>query len=148
MLSSYTVLALEKQWSLLGIGIAALVVNVGANLILIPEYSYEGSAVATLLTEVTALTLLLATIHSRLHYLPSFRTALRMAPILVASGAAALYLTPDSLIEQILIMAIGVVAAYTFSGAISISTIRAMLGGSRRAEAKPYAAPTEIGAGR
>jgi O-antigen/teichoic acid export membrane protein len=150
MLSSYTVLALEKQWWLLGIGLVALAVNVGANLILIPEYSHEGAAVVTLVTELAALTMLLGTIYSRLAYIPSFQTALRMAPVLVATAAAALYLFPDSVPMHIVITAPGIVIAYAVSGAISISSIKAILGRTDQLEkpAAAYRAPSEIGAGR
>lgn len=151
MLSSYTVLALEKQWWLLVIGLVALAVNVSANLILIPIYSYEGAAAVTLLTEVTALVMLLATIRARLQYIPSFQTAARMAPVLVASAAAALYLAPDSIPIQVAITVPGIVIAYALSGAISISSIRAILGRTdqlEKPESSGYTAPSEIGAGR
>jgi len=147
MLSSYTVLALEKQWWLLVIGLVALSVNIGTNLLLIPEYSYEGSAVATLLTELTALTLLMGTIRSRLHYIPSFGTVARMTPPLALSAAAALYLTPEAIPAQVAIVAGGLIAAYAMSGAISIRSIRAMIGQPVQ-ETSPYRAPSEIGAGR
>jgi O-antigen/teichoic acid export membrane protein len=150
MLSSYTVLALEKQWWLIVIGLVALAINVGANLILIPAYSYEGAAVTTLLTEVSALSMLLFTIRSRLGYLPSFQTSARMTPVLAASTAAALLLVPDSIPAQVAIVLPGIIIAYVFSRAISISSIRAILGRTDQLE-KPETgayAPSEIGAGR
>ncbi len=151
MLSSYTVLALEKQWWLIVIGIVALAINIGANVILIPQYSYEGAAATTLMTEVSALAMLTLTIRSRLGYIPSFQTAARMAPVLVASAAAAIYLVPDSIPAQAAIVGPGIVLAYVLSRAISISSIRAMLGRAEQLEqpeSAAYGAPSEIGAGR
>ena len=150
MLCSYTVLALEKQWWLILTGLAALAINVSANLILIPKYSYEGAAVVTLLTEVSTLSMLMLIIRARLGYVPSFQTAARMIPVLVASAAAALYLVPDSIPAQVAIVVPGIIIAYVLSRAISISSIRAILGRTDQLE-KPDTgayAPSEIGAGR
>ena len=74
-----------------------------------------------------------------------------MAPALVASAAAALYFAPDSIPLQIAITVPGVVVAYAASGAISISSIRAILGRTdqlEKPESGAYTAPSEIGAGR
>jgi O-antigen/teichoic acid export membrane protein len=147
LLSSYTLLSMEKQVTLLWIGLTALAVNVTANILLIPSMSNEGSAVATLVTEITALTLMLVAIRRQLHYVTSFRVTLRMAPILAMAGLAAMTVAQDSLPGQLLIVAVGLVAAYIVSGAISIKTIRALISPSPQPEVE-YATPGEIGAGR
>lgn len=49
-LGSYALLALERRWLVVAASIVALVVNVGANLVLIPLFSGEGAAIATVLS--------------------------------------------------------------------------------------------------
>ncbi len=145
MLSAYTLIATEKQVALLWIGLTALAVNIITNLILIPGMSYEGAAVATLITEGTALFLSLAVIYRHVGYIPSFGTAARMAPPLVAASAAAVLLTPNSIPAQIAFVVPGLAAAYFFSRAISISDIRALVGGRPAPEAGAYASAGELG---
>lgn len=48
-------IAVNRQRSLIWVGLASLCLNVGLNLVLIPRYTYDGAAVATVVSEATAL---------------------------------------------------------------------------------------------
>lgn len=72
-LNGYTLIALGKQWYSLIIALVALVVNVTANLIFIPIYSYQAAAVITFATEALIVLLSLGFIKKELGVLPSFK---------------------------------------------------------------------------
>jgi O-antigen/teichoic acid export membrane protein len=143
MFCSYTVLAIDRQMSLLWIGLAALAVNIGINLALIPSLSYEASAIATLATEAAALTLMAVVIASDLRFLPSLRTMARIAVPLSIAAAIAAFLFNGSIPVQAAIVAGGIGVSYGFSGAISVRDLRALL----ERDSNPSQLGNEMGAG-
>jgi O-antigen/teichoic acid export membrane protein len=77
VLFSNMLIALEKQKSLTYIyGLGALI-NLGANFIFIPKYSYYGAAATTVGTELIVTLLMLVVLYQVLKRLPSFKAVLK-----------------------------------------------------------------------
>jgi len=71
-INGYTLIALGRQWQSFFIAIAALSVNVGLNLWLIPYFSYNGAAAVTFVTEGMILVFSLVIIKREVGVLPAF----------------------------------------------------------------------------
>jgi O-antigen/teichoic acid export membrane protein len=82
-----TLLSHGMQNANLGITVAAVAVNLGLNLVLIPRYSFRGSAVASLVAEMLLLGLMIAVVSRRLTPLPLWRFVWR--PLLASAPMAA-----------------------------------------------------------
>lgn len=90
-LGSYALLARERRWTVVVSSLAALVVNVVANLALIPTFSAAGAAAATTLAFLAQTVLIFAFLAPDIG-VPS--VARGLAPAVVASGAMAAVLLP------------------------------------------------------
>jgi len=88
-LFSNVIIAANKQKFLAQIYFLGAVVNVIANFIFIPRYSYYGAAATTVLTEILVTILMIAVIIKTIKYIPSFKIFFKA---LFASGAMALAL--------------------------------------------------------
>lgn len=71
-LTGYTLIAIGKQKISLTIAVAALFINVGLNLILIPFLSSLGAALVTIITEGFVLVLTSYYLAAKMNFLPSF----------------------------------------------------------------------------
>ena len=103
-LFSNVIIAANKQKFLAQIYFLGAVVNVIANFIFIPKYSYYGAAATTVLTELLVTALMIAVIIKTVKYIPSFKIFFKA---LFASGAMALalYYSADLNIFYLLILA-------------------------------------------
>ena len=88
-LFSNVIIAANKQKFLAQIYFLGAAVNVIANFIFIPRYSYYGAAATTVLTEILVTALMIAVIVKTIKYIPSFKIFFKA---LFASGAMALAL--------------------------------------------------------
>ncbi|HEX5368924.1 MAG TPA: flippase [Dehalococcoidia bacterium] len=113
-LLAHTALALGKQVELAKVMPFGLVLNVALNLLLIPRMNYEGSALATLLTEIVVGLYLFITVTRGLHFMPSFALQGKMTLIAATGGAATVLLLPDFLPLRIVAI-IGVLALVAHS---------------------------------
>jgi len=81
-LTGYTIVALGKQRPYFFIALSALIFNIGANLIMIPKFSYYGAALVTILTEAIVLAITSYFVFRLLHFTPSIvsfpRTAFQL----------------------------------------------------------------------
>jgi O-antigen/teichoic acid export membrane protein len=73
VLFSNMIISLEKQKSLTYIYGFGVIVNLAANFIFIPKYSYYGAAGTTLLTELVVTGLMLIVLYQSIEELPSFK---------------------------------------------------------------------------
>ena len=125
-LADHGLIAIGRQGVLLWIALAGLVVNVTANLILIPLYDKEGAAAATVITEAAVLLPALAILARQTGATPSFWVTGRLVPVAGVAGVAVygLHLPWES--EAVLA---GVVfgAGIALTRIISIADIRALL---------------------
>lgn len=87
-LCGYLVIVLELQKRFVRFALAALVFNVGANLILLPEYGYEAAAWVMLGTQALVIGLSARAISGRLGYVPAPERPIRMALAAALMGAA------------------------------------------------------------
>jgi O-antigen/teichoic acid export membrane protein len=78
-LFSNMIISLEKQKSLVYIYGAGAVINLVANFIFIPKYSYYGAAGTTVLTELVVTILMMIVLQKTLKTLPSFKSFFRYA---------------------------------------------------------------------
>ncbi len=131
-LTYHTLFAVGKQGALLWATLLGLVVNVGLNLVLIPRFSFDGAAAATVVTELVVFLLALIVLARHLDYLPSFGVAAKTVPVALAAGAAALFLAPGGLVLQgaamVSIFGIGLVLVRV----VSIDEMRALGSASMR----------------
>jgi len=97
-LFSFSLIALEKQKSLMVISGVGAVFNVAANLILIPRYSYYAAAATTVLTEALVAILMLILISKSLHFLPSIKIFLKSLGAAAIMALAVWYLRSFNLI--------------------------------------------------
>ena len=81
VLADYGLVAAGKQNALLLLAAASLVVNLGANLALIPIYGKEGAAAATVIAEVAVLVPALFILSREIGEVPSFWVAGRLLPV-------------------------------------------------------------------
>ena len=72
-LFSNMIISFEKQKNLTYIYGFGVIVNLTANFILIPDYSYYGAAIATVVTELLALILMVVVVYKNISVLPSFK---------------------------------------------------------------------------
>jgi O-antigen/teichoic acid export membrane protein len=127
MVINHALLATGRQAALMWMCLAGLVVNVGLNLILIPRFSYDGAAVATVLTELVVLGTGLFILARHLGYLPSFGVAAKMAPVALASGLAALLAVPGGIVLQGAALVAVFVLGLTLTRVVTIDGMRALL---------------------
>ena len=135
-LVDHGLIAIGKQGALLWIAGIGLVVNVGANLVLIPAYGKEGAAAATVLTEAAVLLPALFMISRYIGAPPSFWVAGRLLPIIGVSGVAvyALHLRWETEAVVVGILFGGGIAAMRI---VSVSDIRLLLRRHEKVEATP-----------
>ncbi len=85
-LADHGLIAAGKQSALLWIAAVGLIVNIGANLVLIPIYDKEGAAAATVITEAVVLMPALFMVSRYIGSAPSFWVAGRLLPIIGVAG--------------------------------------------------------------
>ncbi len=88
-LSGYLVLLLGLQQRFIVYALAGLVVNVGLNLLLLPEYGFEAAAVVTIVTDVLVVGLALRHALAELEQRLEFGRLTRLALASLAAGGAA-----------------------------------------------------------
>lgn len=145
-LADHGMIAIGRQGALLWIALAGLCVNVASNLVLIPLYSKEGAAVATLLTEIAVLLPAMWVVSRYTGDAPSLLLALRLVPVAIVSGAA-VYGLPFHWIAEAAIVATIFVVGVVVLRVISPSDLRLLF--SRRAgpEIVNVRGRIEVGAG-
>ncbi len=104
-LFSNVIIAANKQKFLAQIYFIGAVVNVIANFIFIPKYSYYGAAATTVLTELLVTALMIAVIVKTINFFPSFKIFFKA---LFASGAMALALVYSSDLNIFYLLIVGI----------------------------------------
>jgi O-antigen/teichoic acid export membrane protein len=133
-LTGYLIVAYDLQHRFLAIAIGALVLNVAANLALVPTYGFMAAAWLTLATEVLVMSLSMWMVCARMGVAPTGEHLGRIAAAATAAGLAAWGMkeagapTPAWVAAAALLYAALVVAL----GAVRLGELRALL---RRAEA-------------
>jgi len=123
-LFSNVIIAANKQKFLAQIYFLGAVVNVVANFIFIPRYSYYGAAATTVLTEFLMTALMIAVIIKTIKFFPSFKIFFKA---LFASGAMALALYYSADLNIFFLLIIGVAVYFPILyliGGISREEIR------------------------
>ena len=138
MLGANTLLALGRQMALLWLGLIGLGVNVGLNLVLIPRFSYDGSAAATVATELVGVVAMFFIIARQLGHLMSFQVAARFVPVVLATGAVALLLFADMVLAQAAIVLCGLAVGVALTRVISAQDVRALFARRAAAEAGDF----------
>lgn len=77
ILFSNMIIALEKQKSLIYIYGIGAIINLAANLVFIPKYSYYGAAWTTILTELIVTVLMLVVLYQAFKILPCFNSFIK-----------------------------------------------------------------------
>ncbi len=124
VLFSNMIIALKKQKSLAYIYGLGAILNLGANLILIPRYSYYGAAITTVLTELIVTILMVVILYINLKTFLSFKVLIKylVAGLIMAS---LLYLIPsENLFILILLASFVYFAALWLVGGFSYSQIK------------------------
>lgn len=88
-LFGHLIVAVGAQKKMIKVYFIGALLNIALNLILIPDFSYIGSSIATLITELLVLALSIAILKNSIKYLPSFKL---FAKALVAGGVMAIML--------------------------------------------------------
>jgi len=110
-LFSFSLIAMEKQKSLLWISGAGALFNIALNLIFIPRFSYYAAAVTTVLTEALVAVLMLAVIWRFLNFLPSFS---RSTKNFLAALVMAAVLWRLQFLNLFLLLALGAIIYFGF----------------------------------
>jgi len=76
-LAGNSLIALERQKSLLWIYFSGAIFSIGMNIFLIPKYSYNGTALVTLFTEFLVTGLMFWIIFKEIHWFPSLKLPLK-----------------------------------------------------------------------
>jgi len=147
MLSADTLLALGRQVVLLWLGLLGLAVNVGLNLVLIPRFSYDGAAVATVATEFVGVVFMMYIIARHIRFLVSFQVATKLLPVALAAGAVALFLVPDLIVVQAAVVLASLVAGVAMTGVVSVQDVRTLVARRVPSEASDVPVAGEIGVG-
>lgn len=124
VLFSNVVISLKKQKSLIYIYGIGAVINLIANFIFIPRYSYYGAAGTTVLTELVVTFLMIIVLYRTLHVMPSFKCVFKyiLAGLVMA---AVLYFFIDWPLFVLIILA-GVVY-FAFLSLIDGFSVRSVL---------------------
>lgn len=143
-LVDHGLIAIGRQGSLLPIACLGLLVNIAANVILIPLYDKEGAAAATVITEATVLLPALIILSRYIGATPSFWVAGRLLPVIGVAGVTvyALHLSWET---EALIVGILFGAGIALFRIISISDIKLLL--HREKLAEPAITPPAIETG-
>ena len=127
VLFSNMIIALEKQKALAyAYGIGALI-NVAANLIYIPKYSYYGAAATTLFTELVVTAIMLYILYKALHSLPSFKFIFKIAVAAIAMALVLYILANLNFWAQVTIAALAYFAMLYLIGGISLKELKALV---------------------
>jgi len=100
-----TLISIDKQRVILVVGTVGLVSNVILNLILIPRFSYEGAAFATVLGECLMFVGATYYLHKRYMKIPFFNTAVK--PIIAAVPIVVIFRTVEFIPVLLLILLTG-----------------------------------------
>jgi len=126
-LFSNMIIALEKQKALAKIYAIGALINFGANLILIPRFSYWGAASSTLFTEALVTFLMLVVIKKTINYIPGFGIMFKIF-LSSATMAAILYFARGLNIFILLVIAfLAYFSILLASRAVSINEVRALI---------------------
>jgi O-antigen/teichoic acid export membrane protein len=126
IMTSDTLMVMGKQAALVWTNLGGLIINVGLNLVLIPRFSFDGAAAATVATESGVLLLLMIIAARHLGYFPSLAVVVKAAPVAAAAGAAGFLLEPGGIVLQaaamVLIFGLGLILMRL----VSIDELRAL----------------------
>jgi O-antigen/teichoic acid export membrane protein len=125
-LIDHSLIAVGRQRVLFFNACVGLVVNVAANLVLIPVYGPDGAAVATVLTEIAVLLPALVILSGYLGRLPSFWVAWRLLPVAVVAGTVVRFLQLPWFEEAAITCGVLVLGAAVLR-VVSLSEIRMLL---------------------
>lgn len=143
-LVDHGLIAIGRQGSLLPIACAGLLVNIVANLILIPLYDKEGAAAATVITEATVLIPALVILSRYIGATPSFWVAGRLLPVIGVAGVT-VYALHFSWETEALIVSILFGAGIAALRIISLADLRLLLRREKLAEPALTPAAVETG---
>jgi stage V sporulation protein B len=142
-LADHGLIAAGRQSVLLWIALFGLIVNIGANIILIPLYDKEGAAAATVLTEAAVLLPALFILSRYVGTTPSFWVAGRLLPVAGVAGVAVYALQLPWETEAVLagvLFGIGVAVMRI----LSLEDIRGIISHRPNAEAAVQASTVEV----
>jgi O-antigen/teichoic acid export membrane protein len=131
----YAMIARRRPAPYVWINVAALTLNVGANLVLIPVYGPTASAWLTVLTEFLVLALSLSTIRRTLGYVPSARPPILAVVAAIVAALAHLALRPFGAAPAYAGFAFVLVALFWWFRLISPAHLRGAFAPPRRAGA-------------
>lgn len=117
---------LGLQWRITVYAAIGALANVAMNLVLIPPFGAIGSAVATLVTETLAMSLLLTTCLIRLHFRPSPARALRAVASAAAMTGALLAVEPLGLFPALAVGCLVYVGALAVTRTVTIDDLRVL----------------------
>jgi O-antigen/teichoic acid export membrane protein len=144
-LVDHGLIAVGRQNVLLGIALFGLIINIAANLILIPLYDKEGAAAATVLTETAVLLPALVILSRHIGAAPSFWVTGRLLPVAGVAGVAVFALRLPWETEALL-AAVLFGAGIAIMRVVSLSEIRSLL--RHRPEPAVQTATVELGTPR
>jgi len=141
VLADYGLVAAGRQNALLLLAAASLVVNLTANLVLIPIYGKEGAAASTVIAEVIVLVPALYILSREVGEVPSFWVAGRLLPV---AGVLALitYALPLWWVPEALLVGALFGIAVAALRIVRFTDVQALL--SRRTTAEPVTADVGI----
>lgn len=139
-LVDHGLIAIGRQGALLWIACLGLVVNVAANLVLIPLYDKEGAAAATVLTEAAVLLPALVILSRYIGAPPSFWVVGRLLPVVGVTGVAVygLHLPWET---EAVVFGVLFGAGIAALRVVSISDVRELLRRPEPVEPLPKAVP-------
>ncbi|MFH1461172.1 MAG: oligosaccharide flippase family protein [Patescibacteria group bacterium] len=127
VLFSNMIIALNKQKALIYIYGAGVIVNLGANLIAIPKYSYYGAAGTTLLTELLVTGLMLVVLYWSFKKIPSFKLIFKSFLAVLAMALLLFFLSDWSLFILIFLGSLAYFVFLYLMGGISRQQILALV---------------------
>lgn len=125
-LVDHSLIAVGRQRVLFVNACIGLVVNVTANLALIPMYGQDGAAMATVLTEIAVLLPALVVLSGYLGGVPSFWVVWRLLPVAVVAATVVRFVELPWFEEAAITCAV-LVAGATLLRVVSLSEIRVLL---------------------
>jgi O-antigen/teichoic acid export membrane protein len=140
-LVNHSLISVGKQNVLLWTACLALVVNVSANLIMIPIYGKEGAAATQALTEATVLSVSLVVLSRYMGDAPSFWVAGRLLPV-VGVSAIVVYALPLPWVTEVLLTGVLFGIGIALARIVKIEDIRQLL--KREPEGARTAATAEM----
>lgn len=126
-------IAVNRQRLLIGVGLASLALNLALNLVLIPRYTYNGAAIATVISEALAFagSYWAARRTVRFHFELGFLA--RLGAAVAVAGVAAVLLIDRSELAAFALGELALVVTAYVVGAVRSSDVRIVLGREWRA---------------